>query len=214
MLMVERSVAQPGSALDWGSRGRRFESGRSDQLPWASVVLAVVVFLLAAVVPMPSRAGEQLPISAFFGHFVGQSVDGDDQLVSPRDLSVTIGPVADGFNVSWDTTTRDAGGEARSKHYSIDFQRSDRPDVFRSGMRTDMFGHRVPLDPMSGDPFVWARLTGRTLTVYALLIRPDGGYEMQTYERTRTPNGLDLTFIRSRDGGATRTIHGVLKQVD
>jgi Dolichyl-phosphate-mannose-protein mannosyltransferase len=25
-----RSVAQPGSALDWGSRGRRFESGRSD----------------------------------------------------------------------------------------------------------------------------------------------------------------------------------------
>lgn len=26
-----RSVAQPGSALDWGSRGRRFESGHSDQ---------------------------------------------------------------------------------------------------------------------------------------------------------------------------------------
>ena len=26
-----RSVAQPGSALDWGSRGRRFESARSDQ---------------------------------------------------------------------------------------------------------------------------------------------------------------------------------------
>ena len=28
-----RSVAQPGSALDWGSRGRRFESCRSDHLP-------------------------------------------------------------------------------------------------------------------------------------------------------------------------------------
>jgi hypothetical protein len=28
-----RSVAQPGSALDWGSRGRRFESGHSDQIP-------------------------------------------------------------------------------------------------------------------------------------------------------------------------------------
>lgn len=25
-----RSVAQPGSALDWGSRGRGFESRRSD----------------------------------------------------------------------------------------------------------------------------------------------------------------------------------------
>ncbi len=28
-----RSVAQPGSALDWGSRGRGFESRRSDHLP-------------------------------------------------------------------------------------------------------------------------------------------------------------------------------------
>lgn len=26
----QRSVAQPGSALDWGSRGRGFESRRSD----------------------------------------------------------------------------------------------------------------------------------------------------------------------------------------
>jgi hypothetical protein len=30
-LPAVRSVAQPGSALDWGSRGRRFESGHSDQ---------------------------------------------------------------------------------------------------------------------------------------------------------------------------------------
>ena len=28
-----RSVAQSGSALDWGSRGRRFESARSDHFP-------------------------------------------------------------------------------------------------------------------------------------------------------------------------------------
>ncbi len=27
---ADRNVAQPGSALDWGSRGRRFEPGRSD----------------------------------------------------------------------------------------------------------------------------------------------------------------------------------------
>ena len=29
--MIFRNVAQPGSALVWGTRGRRFESGRSDQ---------------------------------------------------------------------------------------------------------------------------------------------------------------------------------------
>ena len=31
-LRAVRSVAQPGSALDWGSRGRGFESRRSDQI--------------------------------------------------------------------------------------------------------------------------------------------------------------------------------------
>ncbi len=30
-------MAQPGSALDWGSRGRRFDSGRSDQPPFADI---------------------------------------------------------------------------------------------------------------------------------------------------------------------------------
>ena len=31
-MIVCRSVAQPGSALVWGTRGRRFKSGRSDQV--------------------------------------------------------------------------------------------------------------------------------------------------------------------------------------
>ena len=31
ILFVFRGVAQPGSALAWGARGRRFESFRSDQ---------------------------------------------------------------------------------------------------------------------------------------------------------------------------------------
>src|SRR5690349_7709375 len=32
-LFSRRDVAQPGSALAWGARGRRFKSGRPDQLP-------------------------------------------------------------------------------------------------------------------------------------------------------------------------------------
>ena len=28
-----RGVAQPGSAFVWGTKGRRFKSGRSDQIP-------------------------------------------------------------------------------------------------------------------------------------------------------------------------------------
>ncbi len=46
-----RSVAQPGSALDWGSRGRRFESCRSDQIsldfflaPWVPILHILLMF--------------------------------------------------------------------------------------------------------------------------------------------------------------------------
>ncbi len=31
---ITRAVAQLGSALDWGSRGRRFESGQPDSVLW------------------------------------------------------------------------------------------------------------------------------------------------------------------------------------
>lgn len=212
-----RSVAQPGSALDWGSRGRRFKSGRSDHGrrrkgaapgPWVLLLLALLL-----TVPVGARA-DALPIEAFFGHYLGKAITSNEDQLTTRDLGVTIGPISGGFNVTWETVTHDGERGVKRKRYSIDFQPSGRPNIFRSGMRTDMFGQRVPLDPMSGDPFVWARLVGSTLTVYALLIREDGGFEIQTYARTRTPTGLDLVFTRISDAGTLRTVRGTLTRVD
>ena len=65
-----------------------------------------------------------------------------------------------------------------------------------------MFGHFTPLDPMAGEPYLWAHLSDDTLTVQALLITEDGGYEIQTYERRLAPHGLDLTFPCRRWQGA------------
>lgn len=42
-----RSVAQPGSALDWGSRGRGFESRRSDHFLPPNILSLVVVQLVS-----------------------------------------------------------------------------------------------------------------------------------------------------------------------
>jgi hypothetical protein len=80
-------------------------------------------------------------------------------------------------------------------------------------MRTDVFGNAVPLDPMSGDPYLWARIEGNTFWMYALLVTDEGGYEMQTYERTLTAGGMDLRYSRIRDGEVLRTITGKLKKV-
>jgi hypothetical protein len=77
-------------------------------------------------------------------------------------------------------------------------------------MRKDLFGQAVPLDPLEGDPYVWARIDGDTLSVHALLITETGGYELQAYNRTLIEGGLRLEYSRVRDGKVLRTVTGVL----
>ena len=69
------------------------------------------------------------------------------------------------------------------------------------------------LNPLKGDPYVWARQEGGTLTVYAMVITEDGSYEMQQYDRKLTEDGLDLAFSRIRDGEQLKVIKGTLKRV-
>ena len=210
-------MAQSGSALDWGSRGRRFESGRSDQrfaacrggLRPARWVLWAALLVMLAIAPA-SAAG----IADFYGRYEGTGRTVGDADAPARRLDVEIQPTPNGFNLTWETATTTEDGEGKEKRYSIDFRRTERPDVFASEMRTNMFGQRVPLDPMKGDPFLWARLVGPTLTVTGLLIYPDGSYDLLTYARTLTDKGLDLKFTRRRNGEAVRTIEGSLRRVE
>ena len=79
-------------------------------------------------------------------------------------------------------------------------------------MRRDAFGHSEPLDPLKGEPYVWADIEGPTLRVHALLITDDGGYEMQVYRRTLTADGMTLEFSRNRNGKELKTIYGNLQR--
>ena len=76
-----------------------------------------------------------------------------------------------------------------------------------------MFDHAVPLDPMQGDPCVWARTSGCTLMVFALHVHEDGGYEMQSCARTRIPEEPDSSDTRCRDGTVLRSVNGTLYEV-
>lgn len=172
-------------------------------------------FALIACLAVSAGARAAVPeAEKFYGQYEGEAISNTGGTLRERDLRVEIGPHEKGFTVRWISVTRRASGRLKRKEYTIDFYRSGREHIYASGMRRDMFGNPVPMDPMKGDPYVWARIDGDTLTVYALHVLEDGGYELQTYDRTVIPEGLRLEYSRVRDGEIFRSVTGVLRRVE
>ena len=145
----------------------------------------------------------------FLGEYEGSFVSTKGEKFN-RDLSVEISEVDDGFNVSWKTTTFKKD-EPKEKSYSIDFLETDRDHIYEAAQRKNLFGGRDPLDPMKGDPYFWARIEGNKLTVFAMIVTDDGGYEMQTYDRILMEDkNLVVRFHRVRDGEILKTIEAEL----
>ncbi|MFT5392643.1 MAG: hypothetical protein ACI8PT_002841 [Gammaproteobacteria bacterium] len=167
--------------------------------------VAALTFTLLMCVGSVAQAADY---EAFFGHYAGRGVANSAGALSERDLRVEIRPgdKGKGFLVAWSTVTRRADGTSRRKEYQVRFVPTQRTSVFSSAMRINMFGRAVPLDPLNGDPYVWAVISGRKMTVYAMLVTDDFGYEMQVYERTLTKEGLNLRFTSVRDGKPHRDV--------
>jgi hypothetical protein len=173
--------------------------------------LAWALFSLALLFqPLIAKAGNI--IDPFIGEYEGQVKFIDEGREVERDLGVEISKTKKGFNIKWTSTTHKPSGKLKSKKYTIDFQPTGRSNVFAAAMKTNVFGGKQPLDPMKGDPYVWSRITGETLTLFALLVRDDGGYELQVYDRTLGPDGLQLKYSRIRDGQPLRTIETLLRR--
>jgi len=170
----------------------------------------VFVTLSLTILAWGKAFADHDPYQKFFGEYSGETAYELDGVEYKRDLSVSISPVEDGFNVAWKTTTHKPASKPKEKSYSIDFVSTDREHVYSSAMKANLFGGREALDPMKGDPYVWARVNGTTLTVYALLVTNDGGYDMLVYTRTLTADGLDLEFTRLRDNEPLREVNATL----
>lgn len=171
----------------------------------------IASFVIGSAV-LPAVAADAR-LERFFGDFTGRSIQSkSDQGLEPRDLDVKISPHGKGFIIGWTTVIYRAKQPTR-KTYSVEFSRTERAGIFASAMRRDVFGHDEPLDPLHGDPYVWARLSGDTLTIFALLITSEGGYEIQTYDRTLTDDGLELRYTRDRDGKILPPVTGSLKRL-
>jgi hypothetical protein len=173
-------------------------------------LLAVAVILVAG----RSAGAQAVDVGRFFGSYVGEAVAEGGGEVDKRDISAEITPHGKGgFTVKWTMVIRKKSEGPRKVEYTIPFQPTKRPELFSAGMRTDVFGNAVPLDPMKGDPYMWAKIQGASLKMYALLVTDEGGYELQVYDRTLVPGGMELKYSRLRDGEVLRTVTGKLRKV-
>ena len=175
--------------------------------PSVSVILASLLCLAR-----PASA-DSPPFERFFGRFEGEAVVDARGRMSTRTTSVEIRPVDRGFTVKWVTVVPKPEGKEAQKAYSVKFKPTKREGIYVSAVRKDLFGKAVPNDPLKGEPFSWAKISGDKLTVYTLMITDSGEYEMQTNERTLTPDGIDLQFSRVRDGELVLTVTGRLGRV-
>ncbi|WP_299736959.1 hypothetical protein [uncultured Roseobacter sp.] len=176
-------------------------------LSWfaARMVLAVGLMVCATLA--------QADIARFVGSYEGSAaVKSADGSKRQRDMSVQIFETDDGFKVNWTSTTYRPDGSSKEKSYSIEFVPSDRGDVFASAMKRNVFGHDVQLDPMKGEPYVWSRIDGDTLSVYSLFVAEDGGYEIQQFNRTLADGGLQLEYQSVRNGTIQRTVSTFLEK--
>lgn len=171
-------------------------------------VRAIVVVAVLAGGAGLARAAD-LTIGAFFGTFKGGGIsENRDSIyfgVTVRDFDVSIQPEGNGFRVTWATVIRRGGDpnnpKVRRKEQTVGFTPTDKPGVFKANDISD---------PLQGGRYAWARLEKQTLYVYALTIDDAGRYDMQIYERTIKPSGMDFVFHRVQDGEPVRTVKGKL----
>jgi len=175
--------------------------------------LSARIALLLALATASAALYAESEVEKFFGHYQGQAISDSQGEITTRDLKVEISPHKKGFTVNWVSVSRKPDGEIKRKNYIIEFAPTRRTHIYQAGMRTNIFGRRKPLDPMRGDPYVWARIEGPVLIIYALHVLQDGGYEMQIYERTLSVQGLDIKYSRLRDGKLLRSVNGNLKKL-
>lgn len=181
-----------------------------------SLFRLVLIVMLALPVLAPEAVAEQKApaITDFFGTYEGETITGG--LLTKRDLNIKIEAYKkQGFTISWTTILERSDGTVKRKSFSINFNPAkQRPGFFRAAMGRNVFGHDVPLDPLKqNQPYVWASLLADTLTLHALYITEDGGYEIQVFDRTLTETGLKTHFARFRDGEQLKVITGELKKV-
>ena len=180
---------------------------------WNAPAVALIGLLFFGMAATARAAEESVSIAAFYGDYEGRTLFPMGE-ANNRDLFVSIRPSGRfGFMIVWETTIYKQAGQPVRRSQTLDFQPTLRKNVYVGNRWVE-----GPVDTDSraivdGEPLVWARLAGRTLTVNAVTVTETGDYVVQTYDRTLTDTGLALTFTRVRNGQVERQIRGNLDKL-
>jgi len=170
-------------------------------------IIAAAALYLAVTVPALAA-----PIDPFVGHWVGRGITesgalGETVGFVDRELEVDVAETADGFTITWRTLRpADNAPSDKVKHtsMSVPFVHVDGPGIYRMAAAGE---------PLSGAPYIWARLTDDTLEVHSIKISNRGVLEYQKYVRTLlSDTEMQLRFTRSLDGTIVRTVLAHLKR--
>jgi len=168
-----------------------------------------------AVFASPAAGADDSPISPFLGAYEGitRAAEGE---VKSRDLSVVIREFdRNGFEVRWCTLIFKPGDELKGRSQVIYFRpHAGKPAGVFVATPSNVAAGAASDQPLDGRPFAWANVKGRTLTVNVLTIAEDGGYAMQTYNRTLTETGLALAFTWVHNGRVEKTVRGELERLE
>ena len=153
-----------------------------------------------------------LNIKAFYGTFQGGGIaNNEDSLyfgVTARDFDVAIEPAGSGFSITWTSVIR-SGGDPKNP----DVRRKTTKRTFQPTPKQAVWKAMESREPVTDGELCWARLRGNTLSVYLMVVRDDGAYEIQKYDRSIVPSGMEMEFTRTRDGDKVRRVKGRLVKV-
>ena len=176
-----------------------------------NIFAAAAIAIFATFLPLASPA-RAAPIDPFVGNWVGMGITEDGAPAESvgfvgRELDVTIKSTADGFNVTWKTLRLSSSGRSDTvKHsaISVPFVFVDKPGIYR------MAGTG---EPLSGSPFIWARVADDRLEVHSITISERGVLEYQKYvRRLLSDDEMQLRFTRSIDGSIVRSVLAHLRR--
>lgn len=147
-------------------------------------------------------------LNNFYGIYTGsgtqETASGPLFMNLPRGFELEISPLKpNGFRIVWATVKYKGSNpnqlvEKRSEQ-ATDFLPTERPGFYKAAENKDI---------LRGGLTTWARVKGRLLVVYRLVVEDSGIPEMHVYRRMLTAKGLSLHFSAIRDGKEVRTVRG------
>lgn len=166
---------------------------------------AAAITMLALIGASPAQSA-QTDLGRFAGAYVGETITQGGETMELGDLHLRLKVRGDGFVADWRSLADP--DESEEHHHNVTFVLSHRDNIYVAVLGCDMFGNRVPLDPMRGGPFMWASIEEARMNLYVMKIGARGTHDLRIYRYRLEGEKLALSFERHRDEKRVQVVLG------